>query len=63
MEIKNNSFIIKCNNCGAETVISRKKTSKRYNEMKFSNKKIKVYGTNMEETYITCIKCGNELCE
>ena len=55
-------FIIKCNKCGAETVISKKKTSKKYNQMKFSNKKIRIYGTCMEETYITC-KCGNELCD
>lgn len=58
----NKGFIIKCSQCGAETVISKKKTSKKYNQMKFSNKKIRIYGTNMEETYITC-KCGNELCD
>ncbi|MBS4958167.1 MAG: hypothetical protein KHZ99_14115 [Clostridium sp.] len=59
--MKKEGFIIKCNACGAETMILKKKSSK-FNEFKFNNKKIKVFGTNMEETYIAC-KCGNELVE
>lgn len=54
-------FTIKCNLCGAETIATKKKSSK-FREIKFNNKKIRVYGTNLEETYITC-KCGNELVE
>lgn len=54
-------FTIKCNVCGTETIITKKKSS-RFNEFKYNNKKIKVITTNMEETYIDC-KCGNSLME
>lgn len=55
-------FTITCNKCGKTTVVTQKKSPKYGAEMKYSNKYIQFFSTNMEEDYITC-KCGNEVKE
>lgn len=56
---KENSFGLKCNKCGAATIVWSK-SIKGYKSFKYNNQKIKVNSTNMEETFIVC-KCGNEI--
>ena len=56
---KDNTFTLKCNKCGAATVIWSKDL-KGYKEFKYNNQKIKIGSSNMEETFIWC-KCGNEV--
>ncbi|WP_298042621.1 hypothetical protein [uncultured Clostridium sp.] len=55
------SFSIRCNKCGAVTMVSQKRTKpSEYKKIKFNNQKIRFGSSAMEETYMFC-KCGNSV--